>query len=205
MGQIAKNFSGSLVGPVKFQLVDECYRLGLRVAGMILNVWKDAAETVVNELVDIIFDAFKDDSQLKNITRRELSDKVKALFFFLTESMSFAMLKRISHAVGSVELVPTYREVLSASPSNAYKLVDMSVKLDALSLPTNEVVALNKELKDNTLCSRLLCRLVVDHIYLFSTDYKTKQRICEALGIPIKELRGIDIVSEAQKTLPASR
>lgn len=205
MGQIAKNFSGSLVGPVKFQLVDECYRLGLRVAGVILGLWKDDPEKIVNEMVDMILDAFKDDAELKKITRQELTERVSGLFFFLTESMTFDMLKRISHAVGSVELVPTYREVLETSPTNAYKLVDMSVKLDALKLPTKEVVSLSKDIKENTLCSRLLRKLVVHHFYLFPTDYKTKQKICEELDIPIKELRGIDVISETQKALPASR
>jgi hypothetical protein len=115
------------------------------------------------------------------------------------------MLKRISHAVGSLELIPTYKEVLDASPTNAYKLVDMSVKLDTLGFPSNDLVLLNGQLKDNLLCRRLLCKLVVDHIYLFPTDYRTKQRICETLGIAIKELRGIDLVSEAQKRIPSSR
>ena len=205
MGQIAKNFSGSLVGPVKFQIVDECYRLGLRVAGVILDLWRQDPEKMVNELVDMILDAFKNDDELKKVTRQELTDRVKGLFFFLTESMSFDMLKRISHAVGALELVPTYKEVLKASPNNAYKLVDISVKLDALKFPGKEVVELSKELKDNTLCSRLLRRLVVHHIYLFPTDYKTKQKICEELNIPIKELRGIDVVSENQKALPSTR
>jgi hypoxanthine phosphoribosyltransferase len=205
MGQIAKNFSGSLVGPIKFELIDGCYQLGLRVAGVVVAYWKDDPEKVVNELVDMILDAFKNHEELKKITRAELIDKVKELFFFLTESVAFAMLKRISHAVGSLELIPTYKEVLDASPTNAYKLVDMSVKLDTLGFPSNDLVLLNGQLKDNLLCRRLLCKLVVDHIYLFPTDYRTKQRICETLGIAIKELRGIDLVSEAQKRIPSSR
>jgi predicted MPP superfamily phosphohydrolase len=202
MGQIVKNFSGSLVGAVKFQLVDECYRLGLRIAGVVLDLWKDDPEKVVNEMVDVILDSMKDDDELKKITRQELADLVRGMFFFMTEATTFGLLKRISHAVGAVELVPTYREVLDANPVNSFKLVDMSVKLDTLKLPTKEVVNLNSELKGNILGTRLLKRLVVNHIYLFPTDYKTKQQICQSLDIPINQARGIDVAYEEQKRLP---
>jgi len=201
MGQIVKNFSGSLVGEVKFQLVDECYRLGLRVAGFILGLWKDDPEKVVSEMVDMILESIKDEDELKNITRLELTELVRSLFFSLTEATAFGLLRRISHAVGAIELVPTYREVLNANPVTSFKLVDMSVKLDTLKLPTKEVVNLNSELKENILGTRLLRKLVVHHIYLFPTDYKTKQQICESLGIPIKQARGIDVAFEEQKRI----
>lgn len=205
MGQIVKNFSGSLVGEIKFQLVDECYRLGLRIAGVMLDLWKGDPEKVVNEMVDLILESIKDDDNLRQTTRQELADLVRGLFFYLTEATMFGILKRISHAVGAVELVPTYREVLDANPVNSFKLVDMSVKLDTLTLPSKNVVKLSDELKNNFLCSRLLRRLVVHHIYLFPTDYKTKQRICEALDIPIKEVRGIDVAYKEQKRLAGPR
>jgi hypothetical protein len=205
MGQIVKNFSGSLVGEIKFQLVDECYRLGLRIEGCVLDLWKDDPEKVVNEMVDMILESMKDDAEVKKLTRHNLADLVRGLFFFLTEETTFGILKRISHAVGAIELVPTYREVLEANPVNSFKLVDMSVKLDTLKLPSKDVVHLSEEVKENILCTRLLRRLVVHHIYLFPTDYKTKQQICEALKIPIKEVRGIDIAYEDQKRLPAPR
>ena len=205
MGQIVKNFSGSLVREVKFQLVDECYRLGLRIAGVVLDLWKDDPEKLVNEMVDMVLNSIKDDDEFKKITRQQLADLVRGLFFFLTEASTFGLLKRISHAVGSVELVPTYLEVLEANPVNSVKLVDMSVKLDMIKLPTKEVVNLNSELKGNIFATRLLRRLVVDHIYLFPTDYKTKQRICESLDIPIKQARGIDVAYDEQKRLPKAK
>ena len=204
MGQIVKNFSGSIVGEVKFQLVNECYRLGLRVTGVVLDMWKDDPEKVVKEMVDMILDSVKDDDELKNVTRQQLTDLILGLFFFLTETTTFGLLKRISQAVGALELVPTYGEVLRANPVNSFKLVDMSVKLDTLKIPTKEVVSLNAELKDNLLCARLLRKLVVHHIYLFPTDYKTKQQICEALNIPIKETRGIDNAFDNQKRIGGS-
>ena len=202
MGQIVKNFSGSLPKEIKFQLIDECYRLGLRVAGMILSLWKDDPQKVVNEIVDIIFEGMKDDQFVKEMTKQDLADHVKGFFFFIIETLNFGIMKRISHAVGAMELIPDYHDVLNANPTNSYRLIDMSVKLDTLKLPIKEIVSLDNTFKDNFLCDRLLKKLVVHHIYLFPTDYKTKQKLCDAIGIPIKTMRGVDVTYNAQKRLP---
>lgn len=203
MGQIVKNFSGSMPKEVKFQLIDECYRLGLRVAGTVLSLWKDDPEKVVNEIVDLILNGIKDDRNQKALTKQELSDHVKSFFFFITELLSFGVLKRISHAVGAVELISDFHDVLNATSTNSFRLIDMSVKLDTLKLPTKEIVELNNKFKENILCSRLLKKLVVHHIYLFPTDYKTKQQLCESIGIPIRDMRGVDVSHKNQKRLPA--
>jgi hypothetical protein len=65
------------------------------------------------------------------------------------------------------------------------------------------VYSLNADLKNNVFCHRLLCRLVVDHFYLYATSYKTKQNACDKLGIKMQELRGIDLRSDSQKRLPS--
>src|SRR5258708_9175612 len=127
MGQIVKNFSGSLVGDVKFQLIDECYRLGLRIAGFVLDSWKEDPEKVINEMVDLILQAMKDDDQLKKVTRQELADLVRGLFFFLTEATTFGILKRIPHAVGAIKLFPTYHTLLAANPVTHFILPTISL------------------------------------------------------------------------------
>jgi hypothetical protein len=205
MGEIVKNFSGSLVGDVKFNLINECYQLGLRVAGFVLELWKEDPEKLINQMVDWILDGMKDHEEINRLTRQELSDLVRSLFFSLSEATTFGLLKRISRAVAAVELVPTYRQVLEANPVNSFRLVDMSIKLDMLKLPSKEVVTLHGQFKENIFAARLLRRLVVDHLYLFPTDYKTKQQICSSLDIPIKEARGIDATHEDQKRLPGTK
>jgi hypothetical protein len=62
-----------------------------------------------------------------------------------------------------------------------------------------------KEISDEEYEHNDFMRLVAQLIYLFPTDYKTKQQICEELEIPIKQVRGIDATSESQKRLPGPR
>jgi Calcineurin-like phosphoesterase len=197
LGQIVKNFAGSLKKGTRYDLVTECYELGLRVEGAILKIWQQAGEQFVREVLDIVL--------LKEThieTREELETLVKGLVFFFCETTATAMVMRISQAVGVKDLASTYREILQKNPVNSYKLINLSVHLDNLGFPTGDVYDLNETFKSNIFCQRVLSRLVIHHFYLFTTSEQVKQQICTKLGIKMRELRGIDVKTETQKRLP---
>lgn len=197
MGQIVKNFAGSLKNNPRYTLVKECYELGLRVVGVILGFWQKDGESFVREVLDVVLE-----KDMKIEDREELEMTVKSCIFYFCEMVATGMVKRISQAVGTKDLADTYRRVLEKNPSNAYKLIDIAVKLDNVGFPTGDVYSLSEELKNNVFCNRLLCRLVVDHFYLYQTSEQTKQKVCSKLGIKMQDLRGIDIRTDSQKRLP---
>lgn len=197
MGQIVKNFAGSLKSSPRYKLVKECYELGLRVVGVILGFWQKDGDSFVREMLDVVL---QKDTRIEN--REELEKSVKSCIFYFCEMIATGMVKRISQAVGTKDLADTYRQVLEKNPTNSYKLIDIAVKLDNVGFPTGDVYALNDQLKENVFCQRLLSRLVVDHFYLYATSYKTKQNVCNKLGIKMQDLRGIDLRTDAQKRLP---
>jgi hypothetical protein len=185
LGQLIKNFPGSLVGSDKFALVKECYLLGLRTVEMVLASLRDNAGDMVPSLVDKI----KEHSpRLKD--RDDIEVKVKHFLFWLVEGACFGMLKRISHAVGHSSLEATYQEVLDDLKTNSAKLIDMSIRLDSFDCAIDHLRDLKRDFKDNLFCDRLLAHLVVHYLYVFPSNEKTKQQICTELGIPIKRLRG---------------
>lgn len=55
------------------------------------------------------------------------------------------------------------------------------------------------ELEKSLFCQQIWKHLVVQHFYLFHTDYKIKQAACEELGIKFEKLRALEHVSQAQK------
>lgn len=197
MGQIVKNYAGSMKNDPKYQLVEQCYELGLRVVGVIFDVWQRSGEEFVQEVLDMVLR--KDD----NIqTKEELEKLMKQFIFYFCETTSFSIIKRISHAVGTKDLNDVYEKVLAKNPTNAYRLVDLSVKLDSIGVPTGDIYDLNEKFKNNVFCSRLLSHLVLHHFYLFNTNEQTKQKICNKLGIKMQTLRGIDATTTSQKRLP---
>lgn len=197
MGQIVKNYAGSMKNDPKYQLVKQCYELGLRVIGVVFDVWQKSGEEFVREVLDAVL--LKED----NIqTKEELEKLMKQFIFFFCETTSFSIIKRISHAVGTKDLNDVYEKVLAENPNNAYRLLDLSVKLDSVGVPTGEIYDLNDKFNDNVFCSRLLSHLVIHHFYLFNTNEQTKQKICAKLGIKMQTLRGIDATTSSQKQLP---
>lgn len=197
MGQIVKNYAGSMKNDPKYQLVKQCYELGLRVVGVIFDIWQKSGEGFVQEVLDTVL--LKED----NIqTKGELEKLMKQFIFFFCETTSFSIIKRISHAVGTKDLNDVYDKLLTENPNNAFRLVDLSVKLDSVGVPTGEIYDLNDKFKNNVFCSRLLSRLVIHHFYLFNTNEQTKQKICSKLGIKMQMLRGIDATTSSQKQLP---
>jgi DNA repair exonuclease SbcCD nuclease subunit len=188
LGQIVRNFPGSIVGDTKYQLVKECYDLGLRVMAFILDMWKDGREDIVAQVVDLILD--------KNPTlesKAELTKKIKAFLFTFLELVAFNMVKRISNAVGATALAETYEKVVEARPTKAIKLINVSVKLDTIAFPKKELVSLYREFAENIFCQEVLRHLVVHHFYLFHTDYKIKQSICDEMGIEFKAVNRVEL------------
>lgn len=180
----------------RYLLVKECYELGLRVVGMILEMWQTAGEAFLEGIFDLVL------SKEDNIeSKEELERLLNQFIFFFCESASFNMIKRISHAVGTKDLSDIYDRLLEDNQTNAYKLVDLSVKLDSIGFPKNVIYDLNDTFKDNVFCSRILSHLVLHHFYLFHTTDKVKQQVCDKLGIKV-QYRGVDAQTESQKRLP---
>ena len=127
---------------------------------------------------------------------------VKSCIFCLCETVSTRLIKKIAQAVSTKDLTETYSRVLAGHTTNACRLIDLAEKLDSIGFPTGEVCDQNELLKKNVFCHRLLCRLVIDHFYLFTTSDRNKQQVCNKLGIKMQELREIDAQSESQKRLP---
>jgi hypothetical protein len=200
MGQIVKNYAGSMKNDPKYQLVKQCYELGLRVVGVIFDLWQKSGDDFVQEIFDVVL------QKEENIqTKKDLEEIMKQFIFYFCETVSFGIIKRISHAVGTKDLNDVYEKVLSENPTNAFRLVDLSVKLDSVGFPTGDIYDLNDKFKDNVFCSRLLSRLVIHHFYLFNTSDQVKQKVCDKLGIKMHFLRGVDVKTATQKRLPESR
>lgn len=198
LGQLVKNFPGSLAGTVKFDLVKESYLLGLRTTEMFLGMIRNEPEGLVAAMVKVVREQYP---QMEDMER--LTAKIRSFVYWIIEGACYGMVKRISHTVGHSGLGQTYSEVYESIKTPAAQLVDMSIKLDTMKFPLNDMKRARKDFKSSTFCDRLLSRLVVHYLYIFPTDERLKQQICQELNIPIMRVRGIDIASGKQKMLPA--
>ncbi|MGD9746634.1 MAG: metallophosphoesterase [Verrucomicrobiales bacterium] len=196
LGQLVKNFPGSLKGTEKHDLIKEAYSLGLRTVSMLFDAFQADPEGLIDFVVDRVID------QHPNVKDRgELKKRVRLFMYWLVEASSLGLVKRISQAVGHSQLGETYSDLRGEKDSNALALIDISIQLDNLGFPEDELNRLKKRFSGNLFCDRVLRQLAVQHFYLFPTKESTKQRVCSTLGIEIGSIRKIEAKSRDQKQI----
>jgi hypothetical protein len=158
------------------------------------NILEAAKEELVLWLVDMLRDTYPSEDE------EQLRKKAKKSVFALAHLISFGLVKRVSHSVGSPDLTQTYQRVLGETPPPIVSLFDLSIRLDnQTSFPESQIKALRDQFEKGFLTSSILRRLVVQHFYLFPVDFRLRQRMCSELGIPF---RRTEIADPRRKLLP---
>lgn len=193
IGQILKNYYGSIKGDEKYILCSEAYNIGLRSLGSFLTMMDQHISGIIQEIQRII--------EEKNIVDKKDIDNISRKFVFnICCMISYNVIKKVSNSVGSDNLVGTFKKLLNDNDTVSVKLIDISIKLDHLrTIPFNEIKDLNNTLKSNLLPYNILRGLVVNHLYMFHTSYKDKQRICDLLDISVGKQRSIELLSHRKK------
>ena len=179
MGQVLRNFPGSLQSTVKANLATESYLLGLRTLKALLRI----AETNLDELRTYLAKLIREHRPISTVT--ELGRSTDEAVIWITLNCAFGMTKRISSAVGLYELSGTFTDVLNhLGETLAVRIIDTSVKLDHFpNVPFEEIKTIAKDTKHNHFTKRILRELVADHMYLFKVDYRLRQKLGEMLDI----------------------
>jgi len=195
LGQVLKNFPGTLEKTPKLEVAKASYELGLRTLSYILGVIRDTREDLIYEVVDRIR------SENPDVDIMEIREQVRDLVASICQGVSFGMIRRTVNAVGSSELSKTYQRVLDHRDSPATRLINVSLELNyTKKSPTGNVVELAEEFESKPLPLSLLRYMVLRHFKLFPVDREDKQRICEALDISYKRAR-IESAGSAQKMI----
>jgi len=187
LGQILKNFPGSLEGDTKLRIAGQCYGLGLRALAAILDLIRQHKTALVEDIRSFL----AKETAEQDVER--LSEKARHTLGGMAHLIAFGLIKRVSHAVGSPDLTETYERILGSKPTIALQLIDTSIKLDhSAALPESEIGGLVERVARAPFSMSILQHLVVQRFYLFPADYKVRQRICELLGIAYKPIQVMD-------------
>jgi hypothetical protein len=184
LGQVLKNYYGSIKGKQKITLATEAYYLGLRSLGSFLSVIDTHSNSIIKEIEKVISE--------KNVTSKDEITKLSTHFVFnLCCAISYEFIKKVSSSVGSDKLADIFERVLNENNTVAVNLIDLSIKLDHVqTIPFKEINGIKDDLKNNNLIGYSLLRgLVVNHLYMFNTNFREKQRVCDMLNISIESQR----------------
>jgi len=193
IGQILKNYYGSLKGITKKELCSEAFELCLRALSDFYNLLNNNLATIVEELKLIIKESGKTkEDKIESVAKKEL--------FHLCEHISYCFIKKIATSIGSENLEGTYKEIVENNPTIANQMIELSIKLDFFrGFPIKEVKALCKNLETNILPYSVLKRLVINYLYMFPTSVSMRQRICDATNISMKCQRAIEATTTQKK------
>lgn len=180
LGQLLRNFPGSLKGDQKFALAQECYSLGLRVLSFVIKNIQSSQQDLV-ENVGVILQ-----SKHPKWPYERLNEEVKYLMFSVLEGLAFVVIRHTSDSVGLERLSLTYKDILKSSKNVSYRFIDLSVQLENFkSFPKNDVLDLYKNVYKNGFSAQLLRHLVWYYFYIYPSKHDLMESVCKKLGIQI--------------------
>lgn len=195
LGQILRNFAGSLEGDRKELIARECYQLGMRTFGFLVS----SVETDIDKFVAYI----KANIEHQHPKGRpgDLSEKAKELSYIVIQLIAFSFIKRISESLGSTKLKLTYSDVAEKNTDPATALIDLSIKLDHFgSFPEQQVDRLHQTFEKKFFASGLLKRLVLHYFRLFPSQERLKQSVCSKLKISLTQVRAVDNLGRSSRS-----
>jgi ABC-type oligopeptide transport system ATPase subunit len=194
LGQILKNFPGTLEGPRKLEIAKACADLGLRVLSVALKGIADNQEEMIRRTLEILrgHDQKLDD--------RVVEEAVRGITLGMAWILSFGLIKVTSGALGSQQLGTTYERMLEADSKPSTLLLHLSLTLDHFGdFPLDRVKKLAEEFRKAFFAQSLLQLMVVQHFSLFPIPFRVKQKACEAIKVPYVKVRAIASVGRLLK------
>jgi hypothetical protein len=170
LGQVIRNFPGSLPGPEKLAILKSTYLLGLRAMTVIFRL----LESSTGMFREALTKAGKKD---QDADANKLRRAVDGLMLMISRICTIVMLKKVSSSVGVPDLEGAYSETLQqVGSNNATRLIDLSIKLDHFEgFPETDVRELHRLFTRNAFADWALADLVMSHIAIFGVDRKTHQ------------------------------
>ncbi len=183
LGQISKNYYGSLKNEAKNDILQELSSLGLRNLNLLLKQFDEYSELLEKDIREIIEKKeISSPSEIETITKR--------IIFNFAEAISMNFIKKISNSMASKNLFDSIDKL--SKDTEAMKLISIATKLDFPGgLNKDKIIALDKDFTQNLIVKDLLKRLVIEHLYKFNVTYMKKQEICDKLNIGIQTQKNI--------------
>jgi len=188
LGQVLRNFPGSLRRDVKVRIAEQCYLLGLRVVSFVLTAVKQN-EDELRRYYGLLMK-----QRQPTLSPSRLGQSAEEAIIVLVEFWAYSMIKTLSYAVGMEELAETYKEVVKRHQEMlSVQMIDASIKLDHFWIfPESHVDDLCVRTRKNRLGLAVLRLLVANHFYLYKTPHAIRQKYSARFDINVREVKLIE-------------
>ena len=196
LGQIVKNFAGSLEGVDKNAIVKECYLLGLRTLKYVLELMEQSVSEFQAYMKEYLIaqqergNAAKPEHQRTYKTDTQLQMEVNVIAFIYVDRTIYSVIKIIARAVGLERLGPVLDQVRNELDSLPARLIDTTIKLEYYRrMPMKEIFEIDDLLQRNSVVYSVFKHIVWNRLALWECDRVERQQICAKLQMPVAHPR----------------
>lgn len=196
LGQIVKNYYGSLERSDKKELIKEVIDAPLRFLRYIFELIQDDPEGFIIEIEKWVF---KKNPELQNTNKKIIA---RDIAYRVLGQISTGILIKAASNISSERLDDDIKDVVSENSHTAYKLLAIGTKfISPKDLPLDEIRKLSIDLKSNAFAFGILQSFGAMHIHQFHLKIDDKQKLCSLLGIEIASSQVIDYRTKETKLL----
>lgn len=179
-GEIIKNYSGTLEGEIKYNLITGTHSIGLRTLKAMVSLFENEHDLIVKEISKII-------KKKKHITDDKKQEDINSFIFSLASNISTNVITKIAKATASKDLVDLNKEIIDEDRDNISKqLIEQAQVLDfdnGLNIKSIENIYKQYEQDKNVFSTSVLKKLVLEHLYMFDIKFDKRQSVCKKLKI----------------------
>ncbi|CAB9492356.1 metallophosphoesterase [Alteromonas macleodii] len=197
LGQLSKNYYGSLPKELKTKLIKEAIEGPLRAIESIFVVVREHPEEAVKAVEANI------KNTENNYTESEISKVATEALFGLLSTITYVFIRKIASSIGHKNLESIVREIMDEKKTNSSKLVYLSVLLDMGKFGSTDVVhRVIKSLEQNSISKLITQVLVRNYLYMFEVPDSKVQSLCKMAGLRYQTISsGIRLEKQQDKRL----
>jgi predicted MPP superfamily phosphohydrolase len=161
IGQIIKCYGGSIKADQKEYLIEKCYELGMKSLSFMFEILNDQ-----DVFINYVKAKFESDSTL---SYEEVYDETIKLVSFLIQFSAFSSVYRVSEALSSIKIAPTFKQYLLSTNSVGIRLVDLAISY--LFLNNEKTLTVETLINDtqNDFLSQSVIRIIIWRYYFYNT------------------------------------
>jgi hypothetical protein len=188
LGQLLKNFPGTLKASQKLRVTRATYDVGLRLLSALHRLFSVHRDGIIDDIVATLRNAHPD------LNHNKLQTRALDTIGWYVYVASYGIVQRTAVSVGTPHLVPIFEQLQTEDPTPAIRLITIALELDRVGgFSLERIAALSAAFAKNPIALRVLNTLVLTHFYLFDVARETKQEVCAMLGIEYRAVGpGID-------------
>lgn len=192
IGQILRNYYGSLSGISKRELCEEHYKLGLRISHNYIKELSNQNESLVSYISSAIME--------KEVEDQERAEKfARRIVYSLGGFIAYNTIGKIGSSIGTPDLDRTLTKVQQELPYNSVALINLFIKIEYYDqFPYNDLDKFYKDNIHNKIALEIIRTMVKRYLYMFETSHREKQKLCDLVGIKMSPKMLIQLKSKAK-------